>query len=101
MASVIGKIVDLTVSGKQFLRVSHRPKFLRFSFSPSDWEIRTFGAIVLSTSNVLERFQGFIRHINAALDHQFLNITKAQVEAEVHPNGATNNVRMGAMARID
>ena len=29
---------------------------VRFSLSPSDWNVRTFGAIVLSASNVLQAF---------------------------------------------
>jgi len=30
-----------------------------------------------------------------------LDITKAQIEAEVHPDGATDNVWMEAMAAVD
>ena len=56
MASVVEEIVDLTVSREQFLCVLHRSKFLGFSFSPSYWNVRTFGAIVLSASNVLQAF---------------------------------------------
>ena len=57
MTLVIKEIVDLTMSREQFLCVPHRSKPLRFSFSSSDGDMRTFGTIVLSTSDVLKMFQ--------------------------------------------
>ena len=42
----------------------------------------------------------FVGHINAAFDQKLFNISKAKIEPEVHPNGATNDVRMKAMTRI-
>ena len=57
MTSIVKEIVDLTVSREQFLCVFNRSKFLGFSFSSSDGDMRTFGAIVLSTSDVLKVFQ--------------------------------------------
>ena len=57
MTSIVKEIVDLTVSREQFLCVFNRSKFLGFSFSSSDGEMRTFGAVVLATSDVLKMFQ--------------------------------------------
>ena len=44
---------------------------------------------------------GFVRHINTAFGHEFFDVTKTQIEPEVHPNGTLNDVWMEAMARID
>ena len=48
-----------------------------------------------------EQENGFVRDVDAAFDHQFFNIAKAQIEPEIHPNGTTDYVRMEAMTRID
>ena len=50
MTSIVKEIVDLTVSREQFLCVFNRSKFLGFSFSSSDGDMRTFGAVVLVSS---------------------------------------------------
>ena len=47
------------------------------------------------------RPNGFIRSVDPALDHQFLNIAETEVEPEVHPDGAANNVWMEPMTDIN
>ena len=53
MTAIVEEIVDLSVGRKQFLSLMNRPEFLGFSFSSSDGDMRTFGAIILAASNDL------------------------------------------------
>ena len=43
----------------------------------------------------------FIGHVNASLDHQLFDITEAQIETIVQPNGSADNIRMETVAVIN
>ena len=57
MASMIEKVIELAVTGKKPLSRLYGAELLRFTFSPSDWYMRTFSSIILSATHVLQMFK--------------------------------------------
>ena len=43
----------------------------------------------------------FIGNINTALNHQFFNLTKAQIKSEIKPYNSLNHIRMKTAAVIN
>ena len=44
---------------------------------------------------------GFVGNINAAFDHEFLHISEAEIEPEIHPDGAFDDIWMEAVMGIN